>query len=212
MPDLGIEEYQVIINVLGLRGLISTGLLPVKKAYVKFSVKSLLPPAQAKAVADIFTVPDEGGCDPNIRTTIKFSVNFSCFPHYCPSMTCTTLDKLYFDGMKQPILGTFLLELGTILNNTRKNDSDLIKNFDKYNEKLKLCLAQKKGAKADQTIVQILQDINEARGSNVLRVETLKKQAEELKRQEIKVKLNKGVNQIVDDVSDSGDDAAAEGR
>jgi len=61
MPNLGIEAYNIIINVLGLRNLLSTGLLPVKKAYVKFSVKSLLPSEQAKAVNDIYTIPDEGG-------------------------------------------------------------------------------------------------------------------------------------------------------
>ena len=45
MPNIEVEEYNVIINVLGLRNLLSTGLLPIKKAYVKFSVKSLLPSA-----------------------------------------------------------------------------------------------------------------------------------------------------------------------
>lgn len=72
MPNLDIQEFEVEINVLGLRNLISTGLLPIKKAYVKFSVKSVLPPAAAKAVKDIYTEPKEGGDDPNIRTTLKF--------------------------------------------------------------------------------------------------------------------------------------------
>lgn len=45
MPNLQIEEYNIIINVLGLRDLVSTGLLPVRKAFCKFSVKSILPPA-----------------------------------------------------------------------------------------------------------------------------------------------------------------------
>ena len=98
-PDLGIEEYNVEVNVLGLRNLVSTGLLPIKKAYIKFSVKSVLPPAQAKAVNDIFTIPNEGGPDPNIRTTLKFTVNISADPYFCPRMTCTTYDKLYFEGM-----------------------------------------------------------------------------------------------------------------
>ena len=71
MPDLKIDQFNIDINVLGLRDLISTGLLPVKKAYAKFSVKSILPPAQSKAVNDIFTEPGEGGCDPNIRVTLK---------------------------------------------------------------------------------------------------------------------------------------------
>lgn len=74
MPDLEIEPYHVIINVLGLRSLISAGMLPVKKAFIKFSVKSLLPSEKAKAVDDIYTIPDEGGVDPNIRTCLKFKV------------------------------------------------------------------------------------------------------------------------------------------
>jgi hypothetical protein len=45
MPDLKIDQFNIDINVLGLRNLVSTGLLPVKKAYTKFSVKSILPPA-----------------------------------------------------------------------------------------------------------------------------------------------------------------------
>jgi hypothetical protein len=45
MPNLKIKSMNVDINVLGLRDLITTGLLPIKKAYIKFSVKSLLPPA-----------------------------------------------------------------------------------------------------------------------------------------------------------------------
>lgn len=47
----------VDINVLGMRDLVSASPLPIKKAYVKFSVKSLLPPAQAKAVSEIYTDP-----------------------------------------------------------------------------------------------------------------------------------------------------------
>jgi hypothetical protein len=74
MPDLKIDQFNIDITVLGLRDLISTGLLPVKKAYAKFSVKSILPPAQAKAVNDIFTEPGEGGTDPNIRVTLKIQV------------------------------------------------------------------------------------------------------------------------------------------
>lgn len=50
MPSLNIQGFNIEIMVLGLRDLVSTGLLPIKKAFVKFSVKSLLPPAAAKAV------------------------------------------------------------------------------------------------------------------------------------------------------------------
>lgn len=53
MPSLQSKEFKCEVMVLGLRDLISGGLLPVKKAYVKFNLKSLLPPAQAKAVENI---------------------------------------------------------------------------------------------------------------------------------------------------------------
>jgi hypothetical protein len=45
MPNLDIEEYNIEITVLGFRNLVSAGLLPVKKAYAKFSIKSILAPA-----------------------------------------------------------------------------------------------------------------------------------------------------------------------
>lgn len=134
MPDLKIDQYNININVLGLRDLISTGLLPVKKAYVKFSVKSILPPAQAKAVADIYTEPGEGGTDPNIRVTLKIQVRIPGEVYYCPSMTCSILDKLYFDGMKQPILGTFTLKLGELLTETDEMDAMEIANIDYFNQ------------------------------------------------------------------------------
>ena len=38
------EEFLVEINVLGLRALQSVGILPVKKAFVQFNLKSLVPP------------------------------------------------------------------------------------------------------------------------------------------------------------------------
>jgi len=44
------KEFNVEINCLGLRMLESFGLLPVKKAFIKFNIKSLLPPNKAKAV------------------------------------------------------------------------------------------------------------------------------------------------------------------
>ena len=70
MPSLDINEFKCEIMVLGLRDLVSTGLLPVRKAYTKFNLKSLLPPDQSKAISNITTQPREGGPNPNIRTTL----------------------------------------------------------------------------------------------------------------------------------------------
>jgi hypothetical protein len=38
------KEFQVNMLILGLRNLQSPGILPVKKAFVKFNIKSLVPP------------------------------------------------------------------------------------------------------------------------------------------------------------------------
>lgn len=41
------KEYNVEINILGLRNLESFGLMPVKKPFIKFNLRSLLPPEKA---------------------------------------------------------------------------------------------------------------------------------------------------------------------
>jgi len=47
------KEYSVDLNVLGLRELESFGLMPIKKPFIKFRIKSLLPPDKAQAVTNI---------------------------------------------------------------------------------------------------------------------------------------------------------------
>jgi hypothetical protein len=44
METVNFAEYTIEINILGLRGLMSVGILPVKKAFIQFNLKSLLPP------------------------------------------------------------------------------------------------------------------------------------------------------------------------
>ena len=143
MPNLQIRPMNVEINVLGFRDLISSGLLPIKKAYAKFSVKSLLPPAQGKAVSEIFTQPGEGGSDPNVRTTLKFEVRIPSEPFFTPRMTCMAYDKLYFDGMKQPILGTFTLKLGEMLASGRAADARTVEDARLLTEILEASLRAK---------------------------------------------------------------------
>ena len=47
---LEFKEYTIEINCLGLRNLQSFGLLPVKKPFIRFNLRSLLPPEKAKAI------------------------------------------------------------------------------------------------------------------------------------------------------------------
>lgn len=98
MPDLRMAEYKVEIICLGLRNLVSSGILPVNKAFIKFNLKSLLPAAKAKAVANIETQPKEKGQDPNMRTTIQFDVMMPSNTHFCPRMSCEAYDMI-FAGM-----------------------------------------------------------------------------------------------------------------
>ena len=81
------DEYQVEINILGLRNLESVGILPVKKAFVKFNLKSLLPPDSHGAVDNIQTQPSATGPDPSISCTIKFDIWLPNDPLYCPSLS-----------------------------------------------------------------------------------------------------------------------------
>lgn len=77
----GYEPYNIVqfarydceINVLGLRALHSPGLLPVKKAYIDFGLKSLIPPGElAHNIENKETTPGPLGPNPTINTVIGF--------------------------------------------------------------------------------------------------------------------------------------------
>lgn len=55
MPDLKMDEFKCEIVTLGLRDLVSPGLMSVNKPYIKFAIKSLLPVSRANAVDNVFT-------------------------------------------------------------------------------------------------------------------------------------------------------------
>jgi hypothetical protein len=49
------DDYQIDIEVLGLRNLQSGGILPVKKAFIQFNLKSLVSPSEGTALENIKT-------------------------------------------------------------------------------------------------------------------------------------------------------------
>lgn len=99
MPDLQMSEFKCEVIVLALRDLVSTGLLPVNKSYIKFGLKSLLPVSQANAVDNIYTQPNAKGPNPIIRTTIQFEVQMPNDPTFLPRMTCEVFDQLFIGGV-----------------------------------------------------------------------------------------------------------------
>ena len=72
--------------VLGLRQLQSTGILPVKKAFITFNVKNLAP--AAFALQNIQTLPKASGPNPTINTAINFTVPLPVNQIFCPRMSC----------------------------------------------------------------------------------------------------------------------------
>jgi hypothetical protein len=82
--EIEYKEQEVEINILGLRGLQSFGLMPVKKPFIKFNIRSLLPPEKAKAVTNIKTTPGDKGPNPNINTVISFLMKLPADKIFCP--------------------------------------------------------------------------------------------------------------------------------
>ena len=51
MVDRG--EFHVDLYILGLRNLVSAGMLPINKAYITFNSKSLVPPKTGKNINNV---------------------------------------------------------------------------------------------------------------------------------------------------------------
>jgi hypothetical protein len=80
------KEHNIDINILGLRQLASFGLLPVKKAFIKFNVKTLMPAEKRQVVKDVFTEPKSTGPNPNINTVISMAADLPIDKLYAPSL------------------------------------------------------------------------------------------------------------------------------
>jgi hypothetical protein len=93
--EVATRDYTVNINVLGLRDLQSFGLLPIKKAFIQFNVRSLLPPEKSFAVTNIKTAPKSPGQNPNINEMISFSTQLPVDKLYCPKLACDVYDQIF---------------------------------------------------------------------------------------------------------------------
>ena len=108
------REFQVSMNVLGMRGLQSPGLLPVKKAFVNFNLKGLVPPTIGTNLKNLKTDPKNPGANPTINTLMKFLVPLPIDPLYCPRLSCQVYDTV-FAGFSQPIIGNFTIPIGDLI-------------------------------------------------------------------------------------------------
>jgi hypothetical protein len=108
------DYYQIDIQVLGLRNLQSGGILPVKKAFIQFNLKSLVSPNEGTALENIKTQPGPTGANPTINSSISFRVPLPTDPLYCPKLVCTVYDYI-FVGLNQPLIGSFTIPIGELI-------------------------------------------------------------------------------------------------
>jgi len=112
--NVDMREFQVSMNVLGMRGLQSTGLLPVKKAFVNFNLKGLVPPKIGTNLKNLKTDAKAPGPNPTINTLMQFFVPLPIKPLYCPRLSCQVYDQV-FAGFSQPIIGNFTIPIGELI-------------------------------------------------------------------------------------------------
>lgn len=86
--NVAMKEFQVSMNVLGMRGLQSPGILPVKKAFINFNLKGLVPPTIGTNLKNLKTDPKAPGANPTLNTLMKFFVPLPWEPLYCPRLSC----------------------------------------------------------------------------------------------------------------------------
>jgi hypothetical protein len=89
-------------------------MLPVKKAYVNFNVKSLASPKMGANLRNVKTEARYPGPNPTMNTTLSFNVDLPMQRLYCPRLACTVYDSL-FAGFTQPIIGNFVIPIGDLM-------------------------------------------------------------------------------------------------
>lgn len=97
--------------------------MPIKKPFIRFRVKSLLPPEKAQAVTNVSTDPIAFGPNPNINTMLTFNVQLPTEELYCPSLSCDVYDYVFM-GFNQPLIGTFTIPVGALKTKTEKKHAD----------------------------------------------------------------------------------------
>jgi hypothetical protein len=117
------DEYSISCQILGLRGLKSPGILPVKKAFINFNIKSMLPPAMGSAIKNIKTQPSALGSNPTINTLIKFQAPLPGDSLFCPRLSCQVFDNIYRGLANQPLIGNFTLPIGDLMQDLKEERS-----------------------------------------------------------------------------------------
>lgn len=117
--EVQMAEFGVTMNILGLRGLMSPGILPVKKAFLQFNLKSMVPPKLGSNLQNIRTEPKMPGTDPTLNTLLDFNAPLPTDTLFCPRMSASVFDNIAM-GLSQPLIGTFVVPIGDLMHDLRK--------------------------------------------------------------------------------------------
>jgi len=169
--------FDVFINCLGLRELESIGLIPIQKAFVSFMVKSLTDPKVSGQLQNVKTQPGPAGPNPNINSVVKFNIPLPVKELYCPSLSCTVYDQVFL-GFSQPVVGTFTIPLGEIMQNCWKERKEILTTADHIITNLKAKISGQAvdtndislllAGSANNTVAQLIADRKTASGSQPL--------------------------------------------
>ena len=92
-------------------------------------VKSLTDPKVSGQLQNIKTQPGPAGSNPNINSVVKFNIPLPVEELYCPSLSCTVYDQVFL-GFSQPVVGTFTIPLGEIMQECWRERKKILKDAD----------------------------------------------------------------------------------
>jgi len=84
-----------------------------------FNLKSLLPPDDGRALENIRTQPGPPGPNPTINSMLSFRLPLPTMPLFCPKLVCNVYDYIFM-GMNQPLIGTFTIPIGDLIQSIKK--------------------------------------------------------------------------------------------
>ena len=125
-PNPPTKKYIFDINILGLRDMKPLGLLPIKKAFIKFELNSLNINGDAENdCSSKTTQPINKGSNPIIKDSFMFEFFLPESEVFMPQLQCIVYDHI-LSGLVNPILGIFLINLKRIIKETnRQIDEDI---------------------------------------------------------------------------------------
>jgi len=191
METVLFDEYTIEISILGLRDLQSVGILPVKKAFITFNLKSLIPPDCAQAIENIKTQPGPAGPNPTINTIIKFTLPLPGDALYCPKLQCSVYDNI-FKSFMQPLLGVFTIPIGEILHQKQSKRQEEMTNLDQIIQELEKIM-QDRGVTTYNIQGSVIEEDMSFRQTIKIQKEKIEKELTAGKSKEEKKEIREGI-------------------